>query len=177
MANSDMRLSRRATGKVVQNQLALELREAGDRVVGRKVPPIWGPSRGAVDVGVEGARWRGMSLRPGLCELGSRIWEAIQSDDAIADRLFTLVDMKLALDNVTLLDDSRLDPDAAKAILMDVEDDATNSVRPKRFVPPSEWAKLALYNLAMDWVMDQAPVRMKLESKWPFQQQANSPMP
>ena len=41
-------------------------------------------------------------LETGLCELGSRIWEAIQSDDAIADRLFTLVDMKLALDNVTL---------------------------------------------------------------------------
>jgi hypothetical protein len=34
------------------------------------------------------------------------------------------------------LDDSRLDPDAAKAILMDVEDDATNLVRPKKFVPP-----------------------------------------
>jgi hypothetical protein len=34
-------------------------------------------------------------LETGLCELGSRIWEAIQSDDAIADRLFTLVDMKL----------------------------------------------------------------------------------
>src|SRR4029077_18438082 len=56
----------------------------------------------------------------------------------------------------------------AKAILMDVEDDATNLVRPKKFVPPSEWAKLALYNLAMDWVIDQALVRMKLESKWPF---------
>jgi hypothetical protein len=115
-------------------------------------------------------------LETGLCELGSRIWEAIQSDDAIADTLFELVDMKLALDNVTL-DDSRLDPDAAKAILMDVEDDATNLVRPKKFVPPSEWAKLALYNLAMDWVIDQALVRMKLESKWPFQQQANSPKP
>jgi hypothetical protein len=51
---------------------------------------------------------------------------------------------------------------------MDVEDDATNLVRPKKFVPPSEWAKLALYNLAMDWVIDQALVRMKLESKWPF---------
>jgi hypothetical protein len=50
-------------------------------------------------------------------------------------------------------------------------------VRPKKFVPPSEWAKLALYNLAMDWVIDQALVRMKLESKWPFQQQANSPKP
>jgi hypothetical protein len=108
-------------------------------------------------------------LETGLCELGNRIWEAIQSDDAIADTLFKLVDMKLALDNVTL-DDSCLDPDAAKAILMDVEDDATNLVRPKKFVPPSEWAKLALYSLAMDWVVDQALVRMKLESKWPFQQ-------
>src|ERR1700733_4029210 len=74
-------------------------------------------------------------LDTGLCGLGNRIWEAIQSDDAIADTLFELVDMKLALDNVTL-DDSCLDPDTAKAILMDVEDDATNLVRPKRFVPP-----------------------------------------
>ena len=74
-------------------------------------------------------------LETGLCELGSRIWEAIQSDDAIADRLFTLVDMKLALDNVTL-DNSCLDPDTAKAILTDVEDDATNLVRPKRIRSP-----------------------------------------
>ena len=115
-------------------------------------------------------------LETGLCELGNRIWDAIQSDDAIADTLFKLVDMKLALDHVTL-DDSRLDSDAAKAILMDVEDDATNLVRPKKFVPPSEWAKLALYNLAMDWVIDQALVRMKLESKWPFQQDSDSPKP
>jgi hypothetical protein len=48
-------------------------------------------------------------LETGLCELGNRIWEAIQSDDAIADTLFELVDMKLALDHVTL-DDSLLDP-------------------------------------------------------------------
>ena len=74
-------------------------------------------------------------LETGLCELGSRIWEAIQSDDAIADTLFKLVDMKLAFDHVTL-DDSRLDPDAAKAILMDVEDDATNLVRPKEIRSP-----------------------------------------
>ena len=64
-------------------------------------------------------------LEIGLCELGNRIWEAIQSDDAIVDTLFKLVDMKLALDNVTL-DDSCLDPDAAKAILVDVEDDRTD---------------------------------------------------
>jgi hypothetical protein len=74
---------------------------------------------------------------------------AIQSDDAIADTLFELVDMKLALDNVTL-DDSCLHPDAAKAILMDVEDDATNLVRPKRFVPPSESAKW-LYTI-LQWI-------------------------
>ena len=115
-------------------------------------------------------------LETGLCELGSRIWEAIQSDDAIADTLFKLVDMKLALDNVTL-DDSCLDLDSAKAILMDVADDATNLVRPKKFIPPSEWAKLALYNLAMDWVIDQALARMKLESKWPFQQDSNLSKP
>jgi hypothetical protein len=92
--------------------------------------------------------------------LGNRIWEAIQSDDAIADTLF-----KLASDNVTL-DYSCLDPDVAKAIFMDVGDDAKNLVRPKKFVPQSEWAKLALYILAMDLVADQ--LRMKLESKWPF---------
>jgi hypothetical protein len=40
-------------------------------------------------------------LETGLCELGNRIWGVIQSDDAIADMLFKLVDMKLALDNVT----------------------------------------------------------------------------
>lgn len=115
-------------------------------------------------------------LETGLCELGNRIWEAIQRDDAIADTLFKLVDMKLALDNVTL-DNSRLDRHAAKAIPADVEDDATNLVRPKKFVSPSEWAKLALYNLAMDWVIDQALVRMKLESKWPFQQNVELPKP
>jgi hypothetical protein len=80
------------------------------------------------------------------------------------------------LDNVTL-DDLRLDLDAGKAILMDAEDDATNLVRPKKFVSPSVWAKLALHNLAMDWVIDQALARMKLESKWPFQQNAESPEP
>jgi hypothetical protein len=124
--------------------------------------------------------WKGKMARnefeKGLCELGNRIWAAIQNDDAIAATLFKLVDMKLALDNVTL-DDLRLDLDAGKAILMDAEDDATNLVRPKKFVSPNVWAKLALHNLAMDWVIDQALVRMKLESKWPFQQNAESPEP
>ena len=132
-----------------------------------RVAPLWGDRK---------RKMARQELETGLCELGNRIWEAIQSDDAIAETLFELVDMKLALDNVTL-DDSCLDPDAAKAILMDVEDDGTNLVRPKKFVPPSEWAKLALYSLAMDWVVDQALMRMKLESKWPFQQKVESPKP
>jgi|ERR1700728_2419791 hypothetical protein len=89
-------------------------------------------------------------LETGLCELGNRIWEAIQSDDAIADTLFELVDMKLALDNVTL-DDSCLDPDTAKAILMDVEDDATNLVRPKRFVPPPANGRSWFYTI-LRWI-------------------------
>ena len=73
-------------------------------------------------------------LETGLCELGNRIWEAIESDDAIADMLFKLVDMKLALDNVTLDDSvSRSRYGKVQVILTDVEDDATNLVRPKKF--------------------------------------------
>jgi hypothetical protein len=36
-------------------------------------------------------------LEKGLCDLGNRIWAAIQNDDAIAATLFKLVDMKLRL--------------------------------------------------------------------------------
>jgi hypothetical protein len=115
-------------------------------------------------------------LEVGLCELANRMWGAIHNDDAIADALSKLVDMKLALDNVTL-DDSRLDRDVAKTLLMEVEDDSTNFMRPQKFVPPSEWAKLALYNLAMNWVIDQALLRMKLEGEWPLQQHGDSPKP
>jgi hypothetical protein len=43
-------------------------------------------------------------------------------------------------------------------------------VRPKKFVPQSEWAKLALYILAMDLVADQ--LRMKLESNGRFSAQS-----
>lgn len=109
-------------------------------------------------------------LDSALSELGNRIWEAIQSDPVIMDSLFTLADMKLTLDNVTP-ENSNLDPDAAKAIFGDVEADSQNLVRPKAFVPSREWAKNALYNLALDWVVDQALMRMRLESKWPFQQE------
>ena len=115
-------------------------------------------------------------LDAALSDLGSRIWEAIQSDDEIVDTAFRLADMKLALDNV-LPENSRLDDDAARAIFGDVEGDAPNLVRPKKFVPPAEWLKHALYNLALDWVIDQALMRMKLKSKWPFQQEGEPPEP
>jgi len=109
-------------------------------------------------------------LDSALSELGTRIWQAIQTNDVIVEKLFELADMKLSLDNVTD-ENSRLDDSAAKVIMGDVEDDAQNLVRPKQFVPPREWAKYALYNLALDWVVDQALARMKLENKWPFQRE------
>ncbi len=31
-----------------------------------------------------------------------------------------------------------------------------------------EWEKYALFNFALDWVLDQALIRMKIEQKWPF---------
>ena len=118
-------------------------------------------------------------LETGLCELGSRIWEAIQSDDAVADALFELVDMKLALDSVTL-DDSCLDPDAAKAILLDVEDHATNLARPKK--PRSRQAngRSSLYDEFLRWIglSTRRLVRMKLsKATGSFPQNVESPEP
>ena len=74
--------------------------EADDRVVGDGAQP----SRGTLSGWDRKRKMARHELETGLCELGSRIWEAIQSDDAIADTLFKLVDMKLALDHVTLDD-------------------------------------------------------------------------
>jgi hypothetical protein len=68
-------------------------------------------------------------------------------------------------------------PDAAKAILIDVEDDATNLVRPQKFVPPSEWAKLALYILANGLGCRPGARADETKSKWPFQQKIESPKP
>jgi hypothetical protein len=113
---------------------------------------------------------RRQELNSALSELGNRIWEAIQGDDAITEMIFELADMKLSLDNVKP-EDTHLDEEAAKTIFGDREDDPNNLLRSKKFVPSREWAKNALYNLALDWVVDQALVRMKLESKWPFQQE------
>lgn len=115
-------------------------------------------------------------LDAALSELGSRIWEAIEGNGEIIDLVFELAHNKLALDKVTS-EESYLDQDAAKVIMGDVEDDPENLVRPKAFVPPREWAKYALYNLALDWVVDQALARMKLEHKWAFQEEDGLPKP
>jgi hypothetical protein len=91
-------------------------------------------------------------------------------DDDITELLFHLADAKLWLDKVSD-EDSRLDSDAAEAIMgMDDDYDAETRERLRSAVPPHEWSKYALYNFALDWVIDQALMRMKLECKWPFQE-------
>jgi hypothetical protein len=105
-----------------------------------------------------------------LSELGRRIWDAIQKDEEIAELLFTLADAKLALDKVSR-EDTELDSDAAEAIMgFDYDYDTETRERLRSAVRPREWLKYSLYNFALDWVLDQALMRMKIEQKWPFQQ-------
>jgi hypothetical protein len=103
-----------------------------------------------------------------LSELGSRIWQAIHKDDEISDLLFELADAKLTLDKVSP-EDTQLKPDAAEAI-MGFDGDTESLERVRSLVPPREWLKYSLVNFALDWVMDQALMRMKIEQKWPFQE-------
>jgi hypothetical protein len=109
-----------------------------------------------------------------LSELGRLIWQAIQADDEITELLFDLADAKLALDRVRL-EDTRLDSDWAEAIMGEL--DAETLDRQRALVPPNEWLKYSLFNFALDWVMDQALMRMKIEQKWPFQQNDGSSRP
>jgi hypothetical protein len=103
-----------------------------------------------------------------LSELGCRIWDAIHRDDHITDLFFELADAKLALDRVSR-EDTELDPNAADAI-MGMDGDTETRERPRPAVPAREWLKYSLVNFALDWVLDQALMRMKLERKWPFQE-------
>jgi hypothetical protein len=103
-----------------------------------------------------------------LSELGGLIWRAIHADDHITELLFELADGKLLLDKVDPAD-TRLESEAADWIMgLDTDPETLDSQR--ALVPPSEWTKYALFNFALDWVMDQALMRMKIEQKWPFQQ-------
>ena len=102
-----------------------------------------------------------------LSELGGLIWQAIQDDDEITELLFGLADAKLSLDKVSL-EYSRLDSDWAEAIMGGLDPETLERLRP--LVPSLEWSKYSLFNFALDWVMDQALMRMKIEQKWPFQE-------
>jgi len=105
-----------------------------------------------------------------LSELGGLIWKAIQSDDQVTELLFELADEKLSHDKVNVEEDARLDPDAAEAIMgFDLAPEILENLRP--LVPSHEWAKYALFNFALDWVLDQALMRMKIDQKWPFQEE------
>ncbi len=103
-----------------------------------------------------------------LSELGGRIWQAIHRDDEITELLFELADAKLSLDKVSPAD-TQLEPDAAEAIMgFDCDEEGLDHLR--SLVPPREWLKYSLVNFVLDWVIDQALMRMKIEQKWPFQE-------
>src|ERR1700730_6356245 len=102
-----------------------------------------------------------------LSELGGLIWQAIQASDEITEAVFELADAKLFLDKVHP-EDTRLDSYWAEAIMGDLDPETLDRQRP--LVPPPEWLKYSLFNFALDWVMDQALMRMKIEQKWPFQE-------
>ena len=121
-----------------------------------------------------GTRFTGRSFPERLSELSSRIWQAIQSDDEISEMLFELADEKLSLDKVSP-GDTRLDSDHAEAIMGEGDPETLEERRLR--VPPGEWLKYSLFNLALDWVLDQALMRMKLEQKWPFQEGDGFPKP
>ena len=102
-----------------------------------------------------------------LSELGRLIWRTIQASDEITEALFELADAKLFLDRVNPAD-TRLDSEWAEAIMGDLDPETLERQRP--LVPSREWLKYSLFNFALDWVMDQALMRMKIEQKWPFQE-------
>jgi hypothetical protein len=55
--------------------------------------------------------------------------------------------------------------------MMGMDYDLETRERLRSEVPPREWLKYSLYNFALDWVLDQALMRMKIEQKWPFQEE------
>jgi hypothetical protein len=116
---------------------------------------------------VGGQITNGKELENQLSQLGGLIWQAIQADAEITELLFELADAKLSLDNVRL-EDTRLDSNWAEAVMGELDPETLEHLRP--LVPSREWLKYSLFNFALDWVMDQALMRMKIEQKWPFQE-------
>jgi hypothetical protein len=102
-----------------------------------------------------------------LSELGRLIWEVIQDDPKITELFFELAIEKLCIDKVKV-EDTQLNEDAAEAIMnFDLDPGTREHLRSR--VPASEWLKYSIFNFALDWVLDQALIRMKMEQKWPFQ--------
>ena len=102
-----------------------------------------------------------------LSALGTLIWQVIQNDDEISELIFELADAKLSLDKVSQ-EDTRLGSDWAEAIMGDLEPEILDQRRP--CIPAREWMKYSLFNFALDWVMDQALMRMRIEQRWSFQE-------
>jgi len=106
-------------------------------------------------------------LNKQLSALGALIWRTIQDHDEITELVFELADAKLSLDNVSP-EDTRLDSDWAEAIMGDLDPEILGQRRPH--IPYREWLKYSLFNFALDWVMDEALMRMKIEQRWSFQE-------
>jgi hypothetical protein len=80
-----------------------------------------------------------------------------------------LADAKLSRDKVSPKD-TQLDSEHA-AVIMGYDCDPKTLEDRRSRVPPKQWLKYSLFNLALDWVLDQALMRMKIEQRWPFQQE------
>jgi hypothetical protein len=143
-----------------------------ERVAPRKICPANGidprDARVNFDPPLGDETMESQELAKRLSELGSRIWQAIHSNDEITELLFELADAKLSLDKVHP-EDTQLKSDAAEMI-MGFDHDPETLDHLRSTVPPSEWLKYAIVNFALDWVLDQALMRMKIEQKWPFQE-------
>jgi len=137
------------------------------------VPELCKANNIAVDDGYElhfhsdrrGPRMTAEELDKALSGLAERIWEALQNDD-VSDRLHQLVAAKLDLDGVDR-EELDLTDDAAVALFEGHDPDNPQIIRPKAFVPSREWATNSHYNLALQWVLNQAICRMQVAHKFP----------
>ena len=111
-------------------------------------------------------RMTSAELDQALSKLAEDIWAALRNDDTVSDLLHELVAAKLDLDGVDRRD-SELTDATAVAIFEGHDPDNPRVIRPKAFVPSREWAKNSLYNLALQWVLNQAICRMQVEHRFP----------
>jgi predicted RNase H-like HicB family nuclease len=113
-------------------------------------------------------------LERALSALGAQMWDAMLNDDDVSEKLYELTEAKLSIDGATKEDTTLMD-DAARAIFEEGDLQSPNVLRPKAFVASGEWAKNALYNLTLRWVLDQSLARMLAEKKFPSEIGKHSP--